>query len=70
VHIAFWCGKLKIRDHLEDTGVDGRVMLKWILKESVGRFYSGLICLRLGTGGDFENSDEPSGFRKCRECFE
>jgi hypothetical protein len=25
--------KLKGRYHLEDTGVDGRVVVKWILKE-------------------------------------
>ena len=24
------------RGHLEDLGVDGRVILKWILRESVG----------------------------------
>jgi hypothetical protein len=30
-------GKLKGRDHLDDLGVDTRIMLKWILKKfSVG----------------------------------
>jgi len=28
-----WWGKLKVRDHLEYVGVDGRIMLKFILKK-------------------------------------
>jgi hypothetical protein len=31
-HIAYcMVGKLKGRDHSEDLGVDGRIILKWIL---------------------------------------
>jgi hypothetical protein len=26
-------GNLRARDHLEDLGVDGRIILKWILKK-------------------------------------
>jgi hypothetical protein len=25
---GFWCGSLRKREHLEDPGVDGRVILK------------------------------------------
>jgi hypothetical protein len=30
---GFWCGDLRERDHLEDLGVDGRIILKWIFKK-------------------------------------
>jgi hypothetical protein len=30
VHTGFWLGKLRGRDHLEDLGVDGRIILRWI----------------------------------------
>jgi hypothetical protein len=32
VHTGFWWGKLTLRDHLEDPGVDGRIIVKWIFK--------------------------------------
>jgi hypothetical protein len=38
------------RDHLKDLGVDGRIILKWILRKWT-RIWSGFIWLRLGTTG-------------------
>jgi hypothetical protein len=30
VHTGFWWGNLRERDYLEDLGVDGRVISRWI----------------------------------------
>ena len=65
--LRFWCGNLMLRYHLEDLGVDGRMMLKWILKDSVGRVWVVFLWDRIGTGGTCEGSNEPSGSIKCRE---
>jgi N-acetyl-beta-hexosaminidase len=29
---GFWLGSLKVRDHWEDLGVGGRIILKWTLR--------------------------------------
>jgi hypothetical protein len=39
------------RDHLEDLGVDGRMVIKCILRKSVGKACTELIGLRIGTSG-------------------
>jgi hypothetical protein len=44
-------GNLRERDHLEDPGIDGRVILRWIfIKWDVG-VWTGTIWLRIGKGG-------------------
>jgi hypothetical protein len=46
IYIYIWEG-----DHLEDRGVDGRIILKWIFKKWDGGAWTGLIWLRIGTRG-------------------
>jgi hypothetical protein len=30
---GFWWGNLRERDHLEDLGIEGRIILRWILRK-------------------------------------
>jgi hypothetical protein len=57
VHTGFRCGNLRVRDYLEDPGVDGRIILKWMFRKWDGRAWTRLISLRIGTvgGGAFVN---------------
>jgi hypothetical protein len=50
VYTGFWWGDLREGDNLGDTGVDLRIILKWIFKKCDGA-WTGLSWLRIGTGG-------------------
>jgi hypothetical protein len=45
-------GKPEGRNHLEDPGVDGRIILKWSCERLDGGAWTGSIWLRIGTGGE------------------
>jgi hypothetical protein len=51
VTIVFWLGSPKVRDHYEDLGVDGKIILRWTLRRqgSIGR--AGIDWLRIGFSG-------------------
>jgi hypothetical protein len=51
VRTGFWWGNLSYGDYLEDPGVDGRIILKWIFEMWIERAWTGSIWLRIGTGG-------------------
>jgi len=36
VHTGFWRGNLRERERLEDPGVDGRIILRWIFRKYDG----------------------------------
>jgi hypothetical protein len=48
VHTGFWRGDLKAKDLLENSGVDGRIILMWNFEKGDGSWI-GLIWLRIGT---------------------
>jgi hypothetical protein len=42
---------LKGRDHLQDIGLDGGIILEWLLEKQSGKLGTGCIWLRIGTSG-------------------
>jgi len=47
----FWWGTLREREHLEDPGIDGRIILRWIFRMWDEGAWAGLIWLRIRRGG-------------------
>jgi len=45
-------GNVRERDHLKDSDVDGRIMLRWIFMRWDVGVWTGLILFRIGTGGE------------------
>jgi hypothetical protein len=50
IYTGFWWGNLREKAHLDDPGVDGRIILRWLYWKWVGAAWTGLIWLRIGTG--------------------
>jgi len=50
VYTGFWWENLRETDHLEDQGVDGRI-IRWIFRKWDEGAWTGFIWLRTGTGG-------------------
>jgi len=73
VYTGFCWGNLRERDHLEDPGVDGRIILRWIFRECDVGTWTRSMWLRIGTGqvaGTCNCGNEPSCSIKCGEFLE
>ena len=51
VYTGLWLGDLRERDHLQDLGVDGRIILRWIFRKCDVGTWTGSSWLWIGTGG-------------------
>jgi len=66
-YTGFWCGNLRERDHLEDPGVDERI-IKWIFRKWDVGVWTGLAGSGQGqVAGICECGNESLGFIKCGE---
>ena len=62
MYTGFWWGKLRERDHLEEPGIDERIILRWILSRwdgGHGLAWSGSLLGQVASS--CEPNDEPSG---------
>jgi len=50
MYTGFWWGNLKKRDHLENAGVGGRIILRWIIRKCDVGTWTASIWLRRGMG--------------------
>jgi hypothetical protein len=44
-----WCRNLRERDHLDDYGVEGRILLRWIFRKWDVKAWTGSTWLKIGT---------------------
>jgi hypothetical protein len=49
--IRRWWKNMGDRDHKEDQGIEGSIILKCILRKEIRRAWTGLLWLRTGTSG-------------------
>jgi hypothetical protein len=52
-YTGYWWRNLRDRDHLEDPGVDRKVILRWISRKCFVWILTGSKWLRIETGGGY-----------------
>jgi hypothetical protein len=52
---------VRYRDNLEEPGIDGRIILKWIFRKWDMGVWIGSIWLRIGIAGGHLCGNKPSG---------
>ena len=50
MYTGFWWGNLNEREHLEDPGVGGWIILRWIFRKWEVELWTGSIWLRIERG--------------------
>jgi len=53
VYTGFWWGNLRKGDNLEDPGIDGRIILRWIFRKCDVGEWTESSWLWIGTGGRY-----------------
>jgi len=51
VYAGFWWGDLSERDHVEYPFIDGRIILRWIIRKWGVGAWTGSMWFGIGTGG-------------------
>jgi hypothetical protein len=51
VYTGFWWGNLRERDHWGDKGLDGRIILKWVIRRLGVAAWNGSSWLKIWKGG-------------------
>jgi hypothetical protein len=51
VYTGFWWENLREKYNLEDPGIDGKIILRWIFRKWDGWAWTRLIWFRIGTCG-------------------
>jgi len=57
-YTEFWWGNLRKRGRLDDPGVDGRIILRWIFRKWDLEVWTGSGWFRIGTDGNRLASQE------------